>query len=181
MTTITSRVIRFCHYQRRGISLAKRAIAALLLVTIGAWAEFALAPMLMMQSGHMLAEHAAVVNARDSEAMRAVHSGRHHMHQAAEPEQAAKRPCCPGFGHPEQVIETFLTAAMPACDNSHRCCFRQGPQSVPAQARNVSQHGVAPARLTEVSDAQITRESAAVDGAAALRAPPDLFSMILRV
>ena len=98
--------------------MLKKSIAAALLLVMMAWAELALAPMLFMHGGpiHASGEMAKHVATHDH-AMPAGHN--HH-------------PCCPAIGKNESIAPIEFAAGSSPCDDEHRCCFRQGPQSVPA-------------------------------------------------
>jgi len=138
--------------------MAKKAIAAVLLVAMAAWAEMAMAPMLAMH-----AEHAA--------------------HHHAEHAQMAGHPCCPGLHRPEPEAVLALTAGTPACDDPHSCCFGQGPQSVPAPARDVKKlaREMAPAGAATMSPVIESSTHVLDNQVLAFRPPPDLFGMALRV
>jgi hypothetical protein len=153
--------------------MAKKAIAAMLLVAMAAWTEMAMAPMLVMHAAHMRPGHEMAAD------MPAEHAGHHHGEHA----QMAGHPCCPGLHKAEPEAMLALTASTPACDDPHSCCFRQGPQSVPAPASNV-QKLVRDIALTGAAKVSPTVEAAerAIDNKAfAFRPPPDLFGVTLRV
>ena len=153
--------------------MAKKAIAALLLVTIAAWAEISLAPMLAMHAGHMRPGHEMAAD------MPMHHSG----HQQAV---AGERTCCPGLHKMEVADVLEVVSGSPACDDPHSCCFRQGPQSVPAPVRTA---GSGEQRLAQdlmaataaVNAACAETRRAINDSAPALRPPPEVFGMALRV
>src|ERR1700722_2529952 len=116
--------------------MAKKAITAMLLVAMVAWAEMALAPMLAMQAGRMRPGHAMAV------VMPPEHAHHHAaMHPAGQVAEGAPtnsgRPCCPGVhtAQPEVVLE--LSAGLFGCEDPFSCCFQQGPQSIPIPARDV--------------------------------------------
>jgi hypothetical protein len=148
--------------------MVKKSIAAALLVAMVAWAEMALAPMLAMPA-HMLpgidsVEHAA-------------------MHNHAMP---AGHPCCPKISttnnSEEQAPVEFDSSRLPYQDE-HRCCFRQGPQSVPAPVsaqqrltQATASAETAVIRLAGGSDSRVLSE---VDFA--LGPPPSTMGMVLRV
>ena len=156
--------------------MARKILAAFLLVAMAAWAELALAPMFAMHYGHM--QRGSEMDA-DMPAHHAGHYRHAHHAQAVVPAHL----CCPGLhkAPPDATME--LVSGAPGCDDPHSCCFRQGPQSVPAPA----------------SDAQdLTREMATADVALLKPAPPltphhgreslfalppplDVFGMTLRV
>ena len=159
--------------------MAKKAIAAVLLLVIAAWAEMTMAPMLAMHAGHMLPGHEMAAD------MPAGHSAHHHFaHQNAENAQmAAGRPCCPALHkmEPAEVLE--VVSGAPACDDPHSCCFRQGPQSMPAPARDVQRlaREMTPAAAVEINPERTAAKSAIHSTALILHSPPDVFGMTLRV
>lgn len=150
--------------------MAKKAIAAVLLVAMAAWAEMATAPMLAMHTGHMRPGHEMVGE------MPPEH---HHAEQA----RMAGHPCCPGVHRAEPEAVFILTAAVPACDDPHSCCFRQGPQSVPAPASAEQRlaREVAPAGAATISPAVEASGRSIDDQVLALRPSQDIFGMTLRV
>lgn len=153
--------------------MAKKAIAAVLLVAMAAWAEMVMAPMLAMHAGHMRPGHEM------AEDMPAEHAAHHH----AEDVQMAGHPCCPGLHRAEPEAVLALTADAPACDDPHSCCFRQGPQSVPAPARDVQKlaREMVPTGAATVRPAVVAAERAIGNEDLAFRPPPDVFGMPLRV
>lgn len=146
--------------------MMKKSIAAALLMVMVVWAELALAPMFIMQVWHA---HPA----REMSGHMAAH---HHT-------MPPGHPCCPGISKAEKVAALeFATTTLP-CQDEHRCCFRQGPLSVPAPvtAGNRLSRDVAPAGsvgLNPVHDAESYLSSST---AFALSPPPSLLGMILRV
>ena len=155
-------------------------MAAVLLVAIGAWAELAMAPMLAMHSGHMLPGHEMAADMPHH----AAHHAHHSQHEQAQHEQASagQAPCCPGFHKTQPETALTLTSGAPACDDPHSCCFRQGPQSVPAQARdaqNLTQ--IMPAMTAEAAPARATARLSPRDSALELSPPSDVFGMTLRI
>jgi hypothetical protein len=168
---ITGRRPAFCQARH---CMGKKGIAAILLVVIAAWAEMAMAPMLAMHAGHMRPGHEMAAD------MPAEHSAHHH----SQPAQAATgRPCCPGVHAAEPVEVMELVSGAPACDDPHSCCFRQGPQSVPAPARDVQRlaRQMAPAAAVEINPERAAAKSAIHSTALILHCPPDVFGMTLRV
>jgi len=151
--------------------MAKKATAAFLLLAITAWAEMAMAPMLAMHAVHMHPGHEMTADMPV-----------HHMHRHMEHAQSAnERACCPGLRKVEPDVSE-VEASAPACDNPHSCCFRQGPQSVPAPASD----GQSLARALTPAGAAAYRAVAAqehvVEGKLlTLRLPPDLYGMTLRI
>src|SRR5208337_2693979 len=145
--------------------MVKKSIAAALLVAMVAWAEMVMAPMILMHAGHV---HAAREMAE--------HEGAHHH---AMP---AGHPCCPGFGNPENIALLEFAASGLPCQEQHRCCFRQGPQSVPAPAsagHRFSQE-IASAEIAQLSLTH-TESHVSPATAVALGPPPGLLGMVLRV
>ena len=145
--------------------MVKKSIAAAMLVAMVAWAEMAMAPMILMHAGH-------VHTAREM----AEHKGTHHH------VMPAGHPCCPGLGNTENAAPLVFAASSLPCQDEHRCCFRQGPQSVPAPAsagHRLSQE-VAPAETAQLS---LTHTESHVSPAVAvvLGPPPSLLGMVLRV
>lgn len=155
--------------------MARKAIAAVLLVAMAAWAEMALAPMLAMHAGHMRPGHEMAAD---------MPSGTHHRAQPTEHAQMdPHRPCCPGLQGAEPAIIIEIASTAPGCDDRHSCCFRQGPQSVPAPAGDVQRmaHEMAPATVVEVTPVCPAVKRAAYDRVLVMSFPPDVFGMTLRV
>ena len=146
--------------------MLKKSIAAALLVLMVAWAEIALAPMLAMQAGHV---HPASAMA-----------GQMAEHHHAMP---AGHPCCPGLAKPENTAFFEFAASTVPCQNDHRCCFRQGPQSVPApvSASNNLSRDLTPAEIAQLNPANSAQSKVSSATPVALSPPPSLFGMILRV
>ena len=123
--------------------MAKKAIAAFLLVVIAAWAEMTMAPMFAMHAGHMRTGHEMAADMPASVSGHH-HPGHHHTgpqaaqvrderRQAEHPQAMVEgRLCCPGLRKMEPVAMLEMVSGSPACNDPHRCCFRQGPQSMPA-------------------------------------------------
>jgi hypothetical protein len=146
----------------------KKSIAAALLMVMVAWAEMALAPMLFMQAGHV---HAA------SE-MSALAPGQMAAHHHAMP---AGHPCCPGLGKTGNTVPfEFAVSGLP-CHNDHRCCFRQGPQSVPAPVNARLSRDIAPAEITELSPDRDAGSHVSPVTALPSGPPPGQLAMVLRV
>lgn len=151
--------------------MAKKGMAACLLVVIAAWAEMTMAPMfamhaMRMPSGHKMAD--------------AMPGGGHAGHSHGK--MAGGLPCCPGM-HETQAVEVLaMFSAAPNCDDPHHCCFQQGPQSVPAPARVAREmtSGMALAARLEGSLAPLMRR-ADPDTSVALSPPVSVFGMTLRV
>jgi len=174
--------------------MPKKAIAAVLVMVMAAWAEMALAPMLAMHAGHMRPGHEM---AQD---MPAPHSGRdhaghHHAEQIVSEQivsrqivtRAEERPCCPGLHKMEMAEVLEVTSGRPACDDPHSCCFRQGPQSVPAPVRDGQDdwqrlaRAMAPAVAVDASPVRSAARFAIRDSGLGLDAPAEVFGMTLRV
>lgn len=151
--------------------MARKAIASVLLLVIAAWAEMTLAPMLAMHAGHMRPGH-------EMAADMPMHHHAAHAHAKAE-----AKPCCPSVRRPEPAAVLELVSGSPACDDPHSCCFRQGPQSVPAPVGNVHKvtRDVAPVVAANASPTLRTATPALCDSLLALSPPPDIFGMTLRI
>lgn len=150
--------------------MAKKGIAAFLLVVIAAWAEMTMAPMFAMHTGHMRSGHEMAVMPGHN------HAGHSHV------EMASGLPCCPGLHKMQAVAVLAMFADAPGCDDPHSCCFRQGPQSVPAPARvaRESARGVVLAARMEASPVPRARR-AVTDISVELSPPVAVFGMALRV
>ena len=147
--------------------MVKKSIAAALFVVMVAWAEMALAPMLLMHAGH-------VHPAREmSEHMAAYHHvmppGRHY-------------PCCPGISNTENTAPLEIANTSLPCQDEHHCCFRQGPLSVPAPvgAEHRFSRAIAPAEAAELSLPKAASNDFPAT-AVAPGPPPGLLAMVLRV
>ena len=164
------------------VSMAKKAPAAVLLLVIAAWAEMTMAPMLAMHTGHMLPGHEM---AADMPAEQSAHPAHHHsgLQNSEDAQMAAGRPCCPALHkmEPAEVLE--VVSGAPACDDPHSCCFRQGPQNMPAPARDVQRlaREMTPAAAVEINPERGTARNAVHSSALTLHSPPDVFGMTLRV
>jgi len=150
--------------------MVKKSIAATLLVAMVAWAEMAMAPMILMHAGHV---HPAVEMA---EHVAAHHDAAHHH---AMP---AGHACCPGLRNTENTVPLEFAASSMPCQEQHRCCFQQGPQSVPAPA-SAGQRFSQEIASAEIAQLSLTHNESHVSPAAAvaLGPPPSLLGMILRV
>jgi len=155
--------------------MARKSIAAFLLVVIAAWAEMTMAPMFAMHARHMRPGHEMATDIAPQ------HAG--HNHAGHGQKLAEGRPCCPGLHKMEPVAMLEVVSGSPACDDPHSCCFRQGPQSMPAPARDAQRlaRGMAPAVAVEINPERGTARRAVDDCVLALRPPPDVFGMTLRV
>src|SRR5208283_2353215 len=145
--------------------MLKRSIAATLLVVMVVWAEMALEPMFLMHAGHV---HAA----REMSGHLAPH---HHVAPASQ-----RHPCCPALGKTENTAGVEFAASSLPCQDEHRCCFQQGPQSVPAPVSARLSQPIAPAEIAERSPAQAEWHVPPAT-AVALGPPPGQFGMVLRV
>lgn len=151
--------------------MAKKLIAATLLVAMAAWSELTLAPMLTMRLEHMHPRHTATADYPPGQA------GNSHAHTTG-----AMR-CCPGKHVAEAEIQLVAAADNLPCGDAHRCCFGQGPQSVPAPAndgRRLSR-GTAPTPAAIVNSFVSIQVRATDESTPVLRAAPDLLGMTLRV
>ena len=91
--------------------------------------------------------------------------------------------CCPGFhksADPGPSLE--LKADGLPCEEEHRCCFRQGPQSTPSPASD----GRRPSPEISENSAQldadlIVRPSAWSATIPVLRPPPGTFGTVIRI
>ena len=155
--------------------MAKKGIAAFLLVVIAAWAEMTMAPMFAIHAGHMRPGHEMAVDMPEH------HAGHHHAEH--HPAMVEGRPCCPGLHKTQPAAVLEMVSGSPACDDPHSCCFRQGPQSVPAPARDVQRlaREMAPAVVAEGSPVRRPATREALDSALALSSPPQVFGMTLRI
>ena len=146
--------------------MLRKSIAALLLLTITAWAEVVMAPMFTFHAGHRHAAHTAAQP----------HSG----HQHGMP---ADHACCPGLHKSTQASPSIeLKADGLPCEEQHRCCFRQGPQSTPSPAPD--RRPPSPEISGDSADLNaslIPRPSAWSAATPALRPPPGAFAMVLRI
>lgn len=143
--------------------MLKKFIAAVLLFGMMAWAEVALAPMLFMHAGHV---HAASAMAE--------HAAHHHA-------MTAGHACCPGIGKPVDHGALELAASDMPCQDEHRCCFRQGPQSVPAPVSTTASSEGAPAQVADASLSSHATSHVFPTILVATGPPPDRLGMVLRV
>jgi hypothetical protein len=148
----------------------KKSIAAALLVVIVAWAEMALAPMLAMHSRHV---HPAREMAESGTGQIAAH---HHV-------MPAGHPCCPGLGKTGNTAPLEFAASSLPCQDEHRCCFQQGPQSVPAPASagDKLSRDVAPEEIAVLNPAHDAESRVSPATAVAPGTPPGLLGMVFRV
>jgi hypothetical protein len=154
------------------MSMAKKATAGILLFVIVAWAEITMAPMIAMHAGHMRPGHEMASD------MPPGHAAHHHS-QAA---QSESRPCCPGLLGVEHKDGLEVVSGAPACNDLHSCCFRQGPQNIPAPARDVQQFSPELAlAILDVSPLPSAAKHSIRSSSPEPSPPPDLFGMILRV
>jgi len=155
--------------------MARKSIALALLIGITAWAELALAPMLAMHAGHMRPGHEMAADMP--------HAGHHHRAPNGNGQAETQMPCCPGLHRPRVAIVLEVAAAMHGCDDPHSCCFRQGPQSVPAPASDVQKLSSELARA-EIIEARVVLPRVApiaADSTPAFSPSADVLGMILRV
>lgn len=145
--------------------MVKKSIAAALLVAMVAWAEMAMAPMILMHAGHA---HPAVEMAEH----KAAH---HHV-------MPAGHACCPGLRNTENSVPLEFAARSMPCQEQHRCCFQQGPQSVPAPA-SAGQRFSQEIASAEIAQLSLTHTESHVSPAAAvaLGPPPSLLGTVIRV
>jgi len=152
--------------------MLKKSIAAALLVAMVAWAEMAMAPMLAMHAGHV---HPAREMAESVVRQMAAH---HHVMPAGH------HPCCPGLGKTasDRARLEFAASSMP-CQDQHRCCFLQGPQSVPAPASagDKLSRDVTPAEIAGLIPSSDAKSHASPATAVAPGPPPGLLDMVFRV
>jgi hypothetical protein len=146
--------------------MLKKSIAAALLVVMMAWAELALAPMLFMHGGPVHAAAEMAKHVADHE--HAMPAGHHH-------------PCCPAIGKTESVNPIEFAASSSPCDDEHRCCFRQGPQSVPGPVSSRVPRELAQVEPVAVGPAHTVDSRLPPTLLDALGPPPDQFGMVLRV
>lgn len=131
-----------------------------------AWAELVLAPMLFMHGGPI---HGAREMAKDvAQHEHAMPAGHHH-------------PCCPAIGKTENVAPIEFAAGSSPCDDEHRCCFRQGPQNVPAPVTTRVSRKVAQAEVVAAGAFHTVESYLSPAILAAAGPPPDQFGMVLRV
>ena len=145
----------------------------MLLLVIAAWAEMAVAPMLAILAGHMHGEHA----------LAAKELPQHASHHVVSARQGAKHACCPPIGRVEAEGVLELVAENSGCQDSHRCCFRQGPQSVPEPVGEARQLGPQLSSTAPSQAPPIANVSYSIDAEteADLPAYPHLFGMTLRI
>jgi hypothetical protein len=144
--------------------MVKKFIAAALLVAMVAWAEMALAPMFVMQVWH-------VHPAREM-------PGHNAAHDHAMP---AGLPCCPGVGKTEDAARLEFAASSLPCQDQHRCCFQQGPQSIPAPVSARVSQEISAAEMAELNPASDTQSHVSPAAAIAVGSPPSLSGMVFRV
>ncbi|MFY9906307.1 MAG: hypothetical protein WBX02_08885 [Terriglobales bacterium] len=144
--------------------MRQKPIAAALLVVMVAWAEMALAPMLLMHTGHVPA-------AREMSENMAAH---HHV-------MPSGHACCPGLGKTVNPVALELAAGSLPCEDGHRCCFQQGPQSVPARLNTRLTRELAPAEVAEVNPVRDEESHLFPATEVAPAPPPNPLGMVLRV
>ena len=148
--------------------MCKKSIAATLLVVMVAWAEMALAPMLALHVPHV---HPAREMAKSVSGQMAAH---HHV-------MPAGHPCCPRLDKTEDAAPLASAARSLPCQDEHRCCFQQGPQSVPAPAGARLLPEIAPEEIAGLSPDHDAESDVSPATAVALGPPPGQFGMVLRV
>ncbi len=144
--------------------MQQKSIAAALLVAMVAWAEMALAPILLMHAGHVPA-------AREMSENMAAH---HHV-------MPVGHACCPGFGKTANPVALELSAGSLPCHDGHRCCFQQGPQSVPGRLNTRLTRQITPAEVGEIDPVLDQESHLSPASGVAPASPPGLFGMVLRV
>jgi hypothetical protein len=151
--------------------MVRKSIAALLVLVVTAWAEVLLAPMFTIHVAHMNVAHMHA--AREMAKPVATH---HHV-------MPASHACCPGLHKNTPILPTleFVAASLP-CENQHRCCFRQGPQSAPAPVRERANNSQEVAKTDSAATQPTVRTEPwiSVSFASALP-PPTLFGMVSRI
>jgi hypothetical protein len=157
---VTANFFYICDAWKR---MFRKSIAAVLLFGMMAWAEVVLAPMLFMHAGHVHASPAMAEHAAHHHAMPADHA------------------CCPGIGKPVDRAALELAASEMPCQDEHRCCFRQGPQSVPAPVSTTASSEIAPAQIAEVVPAPDATSHISATILVSTGPPPGQLGMVLRV
>jgi len=154
--------------------MANRTIAALLLIVIAAWAEMTVAPMLAMHAGHMRPDH-------EMAADMPANPNTHQRPGAAH--QSAKHACCPRLRKPNVESPVELVSGALGCADSHRCCFREGPQSVPALMPRISGQKLRAIPLASIIDGSFAQPptTVAMRCSAWSSGPPEEFGMSLRI
>jgi len=150
------------------VRMCKKSIAATLLVVMVAWAEMALAPMLALHARHV---HPAREMAKSVGGQMDAH---HHV-------MPAGHPCCPRLDKTENAAPLASAAGSLPCQDEHRCCFQQGPQSVPAPAGARLSPEIAPEEIAGLSPDREAESDVSPATAVALGPPPGQFGMVLRV
>ena len=150
--------------------MSRKFMAAVLLVTIAAWVEMTLAPLLVMDHSHVHATGAGTV---------AVHAMEHHD------SAMAGHACCPGLHANPSVsapAEVAFVSEKAPCENQHRCCFRQIPSGSPAPTRPGGQGSSASstARTTKLPSLE-QRQFAVCANSGLAKSPPDQFNTVLRI
>ena len=153
-----------CRLPLLDTGMLKKSIAVLLLLTVTAWAEVVMAPMFSFHAGHDHASHSATPHAAHQHSMPAAHA------------------CCPGLKKVEPSPGFELRADGVPCEEQHRCCFRQGPQSTPSPVSDRRQPSptISDNTADEAANLPVQR-STAYAATPALRPPPETFSTVLRI
>jgi hypothetical protein len=145
--------------------MAKKSIAAALLMVMVAWAEMSLAPMFLMAAGHV----------PPSPGVAGHKTAGHHV-------MPTGHPCCPRISNTENAASlVFAVSSLPSQDE-HRCCFLQGPNNVPAPVSVGKRlaRGIALAEVAELVPLQAESHVSPMT-AVAPGPPPGLLDMVLRV
>ena len=146
--------------------MLKKSIAAALLMVMMAWAELVLAPMLFMHGGPI--HGASQMSKQMASHEHSMPAGHHHA-------------CCPAIGKTESAAPIEFAAGGSPCDDEHRCCFRQGPQSVPAPITSRVSRDLAPVELAVTGPSHTDESDLPPTLLAAPGSPPGQFGMVLRV
>ena len=133
-------------------------------MVMAAWAEMALAPMLLMHAGHVSAARQVFD-----------HTAAHHH---AMP---AGHSCCPGVGKIQSPVALTLSAGSLPCNDEHRCCFQQGPQSVPARLNSRPLREIVPTEVAEVNPVRDAESRLPLGSGVVPASPPLQLGMVLRV
>lgn len=164
-----------CQFFLQSLSgMARKAVAGVLLIAIAVWAEMALAPMLALLASPMHVGHTLPVQVASQHVTH---------HQAVPAKQADKHSCCPPVPKINEAAGMLeLMAESSDCQDSHRCCFRQGPRSLPAPVSEARQFGphvrlTTPTEATQAGDGSYS----VITEPPAPPPYPQIFGMTLRV
>jgi hypothetical protein len=150
--------------------MARKAIAGVLLLAVAAWVEMSLAPMLAMHAGHSHRGDSFVADA----------ALQHAAHGHA-PQEATTHSCCPPVRKVEAEGTLELLAKDSGCKESHRCCFRDGPQNVPTVASETRELGLQTFSTISLRATVTANASHPISVATRAASPPHEFGMALRV